>query len=142
MLRGQTSPTYKFSLGKARYFTTLDLGIGYWQIGLDDEAKEKLAFCTPQGLFQFTVMPFGLTNAPATFQGLMERVLAGMQWQTCLVYIDDIVLFSATIDDHLVQLQRVFDCLKDTGLKLKPKKMLFISEKGEISWTCGECRWY
>ena len=117
------------SLGRARYFTTLDLASGYWQIALDDEAKEKSAFCTPQGLFQFTVMPFGLTNAPATFQRLMERVLAGLQWQTCLVYIDDIVLFSATIDDHLVQLQRVFDRLKDAGLKLKPKKCYLFRRK-------------
>ena len=87
---------------------------------MTDEAKEKSAFCTPQGLFEFTVMPFGLTNAPATFQRLMERVLAGLQWQTCLVYIEDIIIFSNTVEHHITQIQRVFDRLKDAGLKLKP----------------------
>ena len=67
-------------------------------------------------------MPFGLTNAPATFQRLMERVLAGLQWHTCLVYIDDIIIFSETIDEHLVQMQNIFDRLKQAKLKLKPKK--------------------
>jgi transposase InsO family protein len=117
------------SLGKARYFTTLDLASGYWQIGLTDEAKEKSAFCTPQGLFEFIVMPFGLTNAPATFQRLMERVLTGLQWQTCLVYIDDIIIFSNSVEHHITQLQRVFDRLKDAGLKLKPKKCCLFRKK-------------
>ena len=67
-------------------------------------------------------MPFGLTNAPATFQRLMERVLAGLQWQVCLVYIDDIIIFSRTIDEHVERIQEVFDRLKKAGLKLKPEK--------------------
>ncbi len=117
------------SLGKAKYFTTLDLASGYWQIGLSSEAREKSAFCTKQGLFQFTVMPFGLTNAPATFQRLMERVLAGLQWQTCLVYIDDIILFSTTVDEHIAQLQAIFTRLKEAGLKLKPKKCCIFRRK-------------
>ena len=110
------------ALGKAKFFSTLDLASGYWQIELSPDAKEKSAFCTAQGLFQFCVMPFGLTNAPATFQRLMERVLAGLQWQICLVYIDDIIIFSETLDDHLLQLQEVFSRLKSAKLKLKPKK--------------------
>ena len=110
------------SLSKTKYFSTLDLASGYWQIGLDEDAKKKSAFCTTSGLFQFKVMPFGLTNAPATFQRLMERVLAGLQWQICLVYIDDVIIFSETFEDHLAHLSTVFERLTEAGLKLKPKK--------------------
>ena len=111
------------TLKNARYFTTLDLASGYWQIELTEEAKQKSAFCTTTGLYQFKVMPFGLMNAPATFQRLMERVLAGLQWQICLVYIDDIIIFSHTVEEHLQQLQTVFTRLREAGLKLKPKKL-------------------
>ena len=110
------------SLAETQYFSTLDLASGYWQIGLDDDARQKSAFCTPNGLYQFKVMPFGLTNAPATFQRLMERILTGLQWQTCLVYIDDIIIFSKTFEEHITHLAEVFSRLKAAGLKLKPKK--------------------
>ena len=110
------------SLAEMKYFSTLDLASGYWQIGLDEDAKMKSAFCTPNGLYQFKVMPFGLTNAPATFQRLMERILTGLHWQTCLVYIDDIIIFSETFDEHIDHLSEVFARLQSAGLKLKPKK--------------------
>ena len=96
------------ALGKARFFSTLDLASGYWQIGLKEEAKEMSAFCTCGGLYQFKVMLCGLTNMPATFQRLMERVLAGLQWEICLIYIDDFIIFSKTMEDHLAQLDIVF----------------------------------
>ena len=110
------------ALGQAKYFSALDLASGYWQIALSEDAKEKAAFCTTSSLFQFRVMPFGLTNAPATFQRLMERVLAGLNWQVCLVYIDDVIVFSKTLEEHICQLQEIFTRLKHAGLKLKPKK--------------------
>ncbi|KAL5506041.1 hypothetical protein EMCRGX_G007607 [Ephydatia muelleri] len=92
-------------LGSARWFSCLDLTSGYWQVEVAPEDREKMAFVTPYGLFQFRVMPFGLTNAPATIQRLMERVLAGLHWTTCLIYLDDILIFSATVQQHFTRLR-------------------------------------
>ncbi|KAL5471130.1 hypothetical protein EMCRGX_G029213 [Ephydatia muelleri] len=107
-------------LGSALWFSCLDLTSGYWQVEVAPEDREKTAFVTPCGLFQFCVMPFGLTNAPATFQRLMERVLAGLHWTTCLIYLDDILIFSATVQQHFTRLREIFDRLKQAGLKIKP----------------------
>jgi transposase InsO family protein len=74
-------------------------------------------------------MPFGLTNAPATFQRLMERVLEGLQWQICLVYIDDIIIFSQTFEQHLKYLEEIFIRLRAAGLRLKPKKCSLFRQK-------------
>ena len=78
------------SLAGAMYFTTLDLASGYWQVPVKDDDKEKTAFSAPGGHFEFNVMPFGLTNAPATFQRLIECVLAGLTVVECLIYLDDV----------------------------------------------------
>ena len=84
--------------------------------------REKTAFCTPDGLFEFKVMPFGLCNAPATFQRLMDTVLAGLQWSSCLVYIDDVIVLGRSFDDHLLNLRAIFEQMRKAGLKLKPSK--------------------
>ena len=70
---------------------------------------EKTAFCTTEGLFEFKVMPFGLTNAPATFQCFMDLLLAGLQWQSCLVYVDDIIILGKTFEQHLNNLENFFN---------------------------------
>ena len=87
--------------------------------------KQKTAFSTTQGHFEFNVMPFGLTNAPPTFQRLMQCVLAGLSGTHCLVYLDDIIVFSTTFEEHLQRLVSVFERLRAAGLKLKPKKCHF-----------------
>lgn len=81
------------ALAGSEWFCTLDLVSGYWQVELDERDKEKTAFSTRQGLFQWKVMPFGLCNAPATFERLMELVLRGLCWKSCLVYLDDVIVY-------------------------------------------------
>lgn len=110
------------TLAGSKMFSTLDLKSGYWQVDLDPKDKEKTAFTIGTGLWQFTVMPFGLCNAPATFERLMETVLAGLSWKTCLVYLDDIIVVGKTFEDHTKKLGEVFQRLRKANLKLSPKK--------------------
>ena len=114
------------SLSGATLFTTLDLASGYWQVEVDPSDKEKTAFSTSQGHFEFNIMPFGLTNVPATFQRLMECILAGLSGEQCLIYLDDVIIFSATFEEHLKRLVSVFERFLSAGLKLKLKKCQFV----------------
>ena len=113
-------------LGNQQWFSTMDLASGYWQVAMSPEAKRKAAFVTNEGLFQFRVMPFGLCNAPATFERLMDRVLCGMRWSRCLVYLDDVISFGTSIPEPLARLEEVLSRLSNFGLQLKAKKCTFI----------------
>lgn len=110
------------ALGGARFFSTLDLASGYWQVEVTEEDKPKTAFTTGKGHYEFNVMPFGLSNAPATFQRLMDLVLTGLQYEECLVYLDDVIIFSSTFEEHMSRLRSVFSRLVAAGLKLKLSK--------------------
>jgi len=110
------------ALSGAKYFSTLDLKSGYWQVKVDERDKEKTAFSTGKGLWQFTVMPFGLCNAPRTFEQLMERVLAGLSLSTALVYLDDIIIPRKSFRHQLQNLRQVLQRLQEAHLKLAPKK--------------------
>ena len=112
-------------LAGKRWFSTLDLASGYWQVSLSPEARCKTAFATHSGLFQFKVMPFGLCNAPATFERLMDQVLQGLRWSRCLVYLDDIISFGTTFEDALDKLTLIFERLCAYGLQLKSTCHLF-----------------
>ena len=120
-------------LGNTKFFSTLDLASGFWQVQVHPNSRAKTAFVTPQGLHEFQVMPFGLTNAPAVFQRLMQKVLLdlnpknGVDFVT--VYIDDILVYSKTLEQHLDHLKAVMDRLIQTGLKLKPSKCLFVQNE-------------
>ena len=110
------------TLSGAKVFSTLNLQSGYWQVEVQEEDKEKTAFSVGNGLWQFNVMPFGLCNAPATFERLMERVLKGLHWRTCLVYLDDIIVMGKNFEEHLENLGQVLERIQAAGLKLSPKK--------------------
>ena len=110
------------ALGDAKFFSTLDLRQGYWQVENDPETADKTTFITRKGAFKFKVLPFGLSNAPAVFQRLMNLVMRGLTWEACLVFLDDIVVMSTTFEQHLERLRAVFGRLRSANLKLKPSK--------------------
>ena len=105
----------------AKYFTKLDLRSGYWQVEMEESDKAKTAFSVGNlGFYECNRMAFGLTNAPATFQRLMERCMGELNLKECLIFLDDILVFSQTFEEHLERLEAVFSRLKEHGLKLKP----------------------
>ncbi|GFV72173.1 retrovirus-related Pol polyprotein from transposon 17.6 [Trichonephila clavipes] len=111
----------------------MDLRSGYWQIEIDEADREKTAFITPEeGLYEFKVMPFGLCNAPATFERMMDNLLRHFKWTMCLCYLDDIIVFSETFEDHLIRLRLVLKCLQEAGIKLNSKKCLFSAQEVKI----------
>ena len=110
------------ALAGSTWFSTLDMKRGYWQVDVNKADREKTAFSAGYGLWQFTVMPFGLCNAPATFERLMELVLAGLRWSVCLVYLDDILVHAKTFDQSIAHLRDVFGRFRAAKLKLNPKK--------------------
>ncbi|CAM4630419.1 unnamed protein product [Caretta caretta] len=108
-------------LGRAQFISTLDLTKGYWQVPLDESAKERSAFITHLGLYEFNVLPFGLRNAPATFQRLVDGLLAGLG-EYAVAYLDDVAIFSDSWADHLEHLQKVLERIREAGLTVKAKK--------------------
>ena len=117
------------ALHGARWFSTLNLKSGYWQVPITESDKAKTAFRTSSGqLYEFNQVPFGLCNAPATFSRLMDRVLAGLHWETCLFYLDIIVL-SSTWEEHLARLRQVFERLRHAKLKLGADKCTFAAKE-------------
>lgn len=117
------------SLKKSTVFSTLDLAHGYWQVGVHPADKEKTAFVTPMGLFEFNRMPMGLCNAPGTFQRLVESCLGDQNFEILLLYLDDIIVFSPDFDAHLAHLDFVLSRLHDYGLKVKPSKCFLFKDK-------------
>ncbi len=117
------------ALQGAQYYSSMDVQSGFWQIPVAEEDKEKTAFASSFGLYHFNVMPFGLCNSPATFERLMENVLRGLQFEECLLFVDDIISFGGTIPECLERLERVFERLAAAGLKLKPSKCNFFKKK-------------
>ncbi|CAM5085810.1 unnamed protein product [Natator depressus] len=108
-------------LGWAEFISTLVLIKGYWQVPLDESAKERSAFTTQVGLYEFNVLPFGLQNAPATFQRLVDGLLVGLG-EYAVAYLDSVAIFSDSWAEHLEHLQKVFERMREAGLTVKAKK--------------------
>ena len=116
-------------LGSARWFSTLDLQSGNWQIEVKEEDRPKTAFATRHGFWEYVTMPMGLCNSPSTFQRCMELILRGLQWQSALIYLDDIIVCGSTIEEHMERLDEVLSRLGKAGLRLKPSKCHLLQER-------------
>ena len=118
------------SLVGAKYFSSLDLKSGYWQVEVEECDKHKTAFTAgPLGFFEFNRMGFGLVNAPACFQRLMQMAMGDLHLKECLLYLDDIIVFSSTFEQHLERLESVFHRLQQANLKLKPSKCFLFKDQ-------------
>lgn len=116
-------------LGHSKYFTTLDLSAGYHQVEVADADREKTAFSTGFEHLEWVRMPMGLKSAGHTFQRLMNAVLTGLQGIDCFVYLDDIVIYASSLEDHACKMHRVFRRLRESNLKLQPEKCNFLRKE-------------
>lgn len=121
-------------IGTARYLTKLDLLSGFWQVRMAEDSIQKTAFNTQWGKYEFLAMPFGLTNAPSTFQTMMNTVLHGLNGEFCVVYLDDVLIFSQTPEEHLRHIDMVLTRLEENQLYVKPSKCVFFADELEF---CG-----
>lgn len=115
-------------------FSTFDLTSGYHQVPVKEEDIPKTAFITEYGLYEFTTLPMGLSTACATFQRLME--LQGLNWQTCIIFLDDIVVFGSSFQEHLQRVEEVLHRIHDSGMKLKPQKCNLFQKKSNFFRSC------
>ena len=113
-------------------FSTVDLTCGYFQVPVREQDIPKTAFVSRHGLYEFTSTPFGMINSGATFQRVMELAMKGLNWQICIIYIDDCIIFSSTFDEHIKRLWLVFQRFREANLKLKPKKCELL--KSEVTF--------
>ena len=123
------------ALGGATIFTHLDLASGYWQIPIAEKDRHKTAFILPNGLYQFTVLPFGISTAPSIFQRAMDFVLSGLKYEKCLVYIDDIIIYSKDFEQHMKDIEMVLDRLNSFDMTVKITKCDFAAPSLEFLET-------
>lgn len=116
-------------LGKCNYFSTLDLASGFHQIQVHPNSIEKTAFSTEDGHFEFLRMPFGLKNAPSTFQRMINHVLRDFINKICLVYMDDVIVFSTSLEEHMINLDKILKKLDEKGLKIQLDKSEFLHKE-------------
>ncbi|KAK3108916.1 hypothetical protein FSP39_018571 [Pinctada imbricata] len=118
------------ALSGNKYFTILDMKSGYHQIEVHEAHKERTAFTVgPLGFYEYTRMPFGLVNAPATYQRLMEQCFEGLHLDICYIYLDDLIIYAKTFEEHLERVEKIFQRLREVNLKLSPKKCEFFKDK-------------
>ena len=113
------------SLNGVRYMSNLDCEQGFWQVPIPREHRERVSFITPDGQFQYVTMPFGLSGSPSTFQRLMDLVLGTLKWSICLCFLDDVLVFGKTLEEHNERLDIVLTAIGKAGLTLKGRKCFF-----------------
>ena len=116
----------------SKWFSSLDIASGYWQIEIEEMDKPKTALITQEGLYEYNVMPFGLCNAPATFQRLMHKVLGELIYSCAPVYIDDINIHSKMFEEHLIDIRNVLEKIRKSGMKLRREKCEFAKRELEF----------
>jgi len=119
------------SLGDANVFTSLDCKDGYWKVSLRPADREKTAFTTHAGIYHWLSMPFRVTNAPATFQRALDIILSGLKWQLCLIYLDDVIIFSASAEQHFKDVDVDLTRLREAGVTLNIEKCTWFSDEEE-----------
>ena len=126
------------ALDGVQFLSTTDLSIGYFQLMVSEQDRRKTAFITKYGLFQFRRLAIGLCNAPATFQRAMSQVLAGLNWKTAIIYLDDLIVVGKSFRSHLNNLKDVFDRLRRFNLKVSPRKCQFMRHELKfLGWIAG-----
>lgn len=123
------------SLANVKFFSKIDLFSGFRQVEIEEKDKEKTAFYTPFGTYEYNRLPFGIFGVPSTFQRLMDGVLAGLKGLFCFVYVDDIIIASTTIEEHAYHIKEVLERLRQANLKAHPLKCTFALKQNGISWT-------
>lgn len=125
------------NLGRARFFSTLDLHSGFWQIPLDERSKDVTSFSTSNGSYRFNVLPFGLNVAPNSFARMMTIAFSGLDPATAFIYLDDVIVIGASPEHHLSNLRKVFNLCRKRNLKLNPNKCQFM--KAEVNFLGHRC---
>ena len=137
------------SIVGTQYFSCMDLKSGFWQVKMSEKARQYTAFTMgSMGVYEFLHMPYRLCNAPATFQRLMQNCLGELNLTYALIYLDDVIVYSHTEEEHLTRLRAMFERFWESGLKLKPSKCNFfrteinylghtVSAKG-METRCGQ----
>ena len=113
------------TLGGSQYFSSIDLSSAYYQCEIEEKDKKLTAFGTRRGHYEFNRMPFGLCGAPFTFQHMMHMVLRAENWEQCLIYLDDILIFGKTFEEHLHLLRNILTRIREAVIKLSPDKCEF-----------------
>ena len=116
-------------LGRCQYFSTLDLASGFHQIQMNEEDIQKTAFSCENGHYEYLRMPFGLKNAPSTFQRVMDNILRGIHNEKCAVYLDDVIIYSTSLDEHIQKLREIFQRFRDSNFKIQLDKSEFLKKE-------------
>ena len=116
-------------LGNSAWYTTMDLRAAFWQVKQSQKDAPKTAFVTRTGCYQFTRLPFGLSGSPGLFQRLADLIFSGLTWEALLVFLDDIIIFGSTIEQHIERIEHVFQRLSTAGLKITPAKCHFFKKQ-------------